>query len=89
MDVNTPLRIKINFNLDSANSTSRVYLGKSRAMISQLPGFFFSSYRQTAYSSPVLVTMDQYYRIMKETYDQGNNRVINKERKNNVLIIFN
>jgi hypothetical protein len=33
-------------------------------------GFFFSSYRQTALAnSPVVVSMDQYYRLMKDIYD--------------------
>lgn len=69
VDVSTPLKLNLDFRLDKSNSTTFVYLCKSRAMVSQTPGFLFSSYRQTAYFSPAIVSMDQYYRLMKETYD--------------------
>jgi hypothetical protein len=41
------------------------YLGYSRAMVSKMPGFFFSSYQQTAGGSVVVISMKQYYEMMQ------------------------
>jgi hypothetical protein len=41
------------------------YLGYSRAMVSKMPGFFFSSYQQTAGGSVVIISMKQYYEMMQ------------------------
>jgi len=37
-----------------------------------LPGFFYSSYRQTAYASSVIITMEQYQRLMETVFNGGN-----------------
>ena len=44
------------------------YLGDTRAMVSKAPGFVFSSYPQLAKWSPILVSMDTYYEMMKTTH---------------------
>lgn len=72
IDVDTPLMLTVRYKTRADSSSSIVYLCKVRAMISKMPGFFFSSYRQTANFSPVLITMDQFYRILNETYHGPN-----------------
>jgi len=74
VDVNTPLKLTLAYNVDSVNTSSIIYLCKARAMIQTFPGLLFSSYRQTASGSPVIVTMDSYYRMMKEMYYANPNR---------------
>jgi hypothetical protein len=44
------------------------YLAKARAMVSKVPGFFYSSYRQTAPTQSVLIRMDTYQDILKQAY---------------------
>lgn len=65
VDTKTPMKLFVNVK-DSGRIN---YLVKSRAMLNGLPGFAFSSYRHLAILSPVLVTMDTYYDIMKEGWD--------------------
>ena len=63
----TPLHLSVL----SWNGDARVandYLCKARALVVKLPGFFFSSYRQTAKLSSVVVPMEQYTRVMKDVY---------------------
>eukprot|EP01119_Soliformovum_irregulare_P011698 TRINITY_DN2957_c0_g2_i5.p1 TRINITY_DN2957_c0_g2~~TRINITY_DN2957_c0_g2_i5.p1 ORF type:complete len:779 (-),score=230.88 TRINITY_DN2957_c0_g2_i5:26-2362(-) len=74
VDTNTPLKLTLQYNVDSVNASTFIYLCKARAMIRSFPGLIFSSYRQTATGSPVIVTMDQYYRMMKNMYDANPNR---------------
>eukprot|EP01114_Cavostelium_apophysatum_P002845 TRINITY_DN1253_c0_g3_i1.p1 TRINITY_DN1253_c0_g3~~TRINITY_DN1253_c0_g3_i1.p1 ORF type:complete len:1241 (+),score=361.47 TRINITY_DN1253_c0_g3_i1:25-3723(+) len=68
VDVTTPLRLAVTYQIDDANSTQRVYLCKPRALIAAFPGFLFSSYRQTANHAPLILSMDQYYKVMKDVY---------------------
>jgi len=68
LDTSTPLKLSLSFSLDKVNTSRFIYLCKPRAMVRQFPGFFFSSYRQTAYASPILVSMDSYFRLYNETY---------------------
>lgn len=49
-------------------STRLYYLADTRAMVSKAPGYLFSSYTQTASRTPVLVSMDTYYELMKEAH---------------------
>jgi hypothetical protein len=69
------MKLSLSYVVDASNTTTIIYLLKARAMLQTFPGFFFSSYRQTATSSPVLITMDQYYRLMKDMYDGAPSRV--------------
>lgn len=60
--------LTVNYQTTANSYRSIVYLCKIRAMVSKMPGFFFSSYRQTANLSPILMTMEQFYRILNDTY---------------------
>jgi ABC-type antimicrobial peptide transport system permease subunit len=51
--------------------SSFFYLAKPRAMLSKMPGFLFSSYPQTVFRSPVIISMDNYYRLMKIAYNNS------------------
>ena len=42
------------------------YLCKARAMVSKVPGFFFSSYRVSAAIAPLLIRQDEYDRLMHD-----------------------
>ena len=42
------------------------YLCKARAMVSKVPGFFFSSYRVSASIAPLLIRQDEYDRVMRD-----------------------
>ena len=42
------------------------YLCKARAMVSKVPGFFFSSYRVSASIAPLLIRQDEYDRLMHD-----------------------
>jgi len=46
-------------------------LAQPRAVLSKLPGFFFSSYKQTASIAPLLVSMDSYDMLRKITHKQS------------------
>ena len=64
--LNTPLRVAIDY-VDARNSKVRFqYLGKVRAFVSKVSGYFFSSYQQTAKSSEVLVSTDNFMVWMHE-----------------------
>jgi len=65
VDTNTPMKLSVGVRDAPRNN----YLVKSRAMISSMPGFIFSTYRQAAILSPVLVTMPSFYRLMKDAWN--------------------
>jgi len=56
-DTDTPLKLRIQAQDSEGNRRSSIYLAKARAMMAKAPGFFFSTYSQTAANAPVLVTM--------------------------------
>lgn len=56
-DTNTPLKLRVQAQDSDGNRRSSVYLAKARAMMAKAPGFFFSTYSQTALNAPVLLTM--------------------------------
>ena len=60
--------LSVRYRVKADTYNTKVYLCKARAMLSKAPGFLFSSYRQTAALSPVLITMDNFYRILNDTY---------------------
>ena len=67
ISIDTPLHLHV----ESWNDWTYIqndYLLKSRAMVIKLPGFFFSSYRQTARMSSVAMGMPQFTRVMKDVY---------------------
>ncbi|EGC28601.1 hypothetical protein DICPUDRAFT_159955 [Dictyostelium purpureum] len=68
VDTNSPFNLNVRFKQYSNNYATLTLLAKGQAMVRMFPSFFFSSYSQTAYSSPVLVNNDEFYRIMKMVY---------------------
>ncbi len=60
ISVSTPLKVQVDVVDPQANVFTLWYAAKARALCNKLPGFFLSSYRQTANGSPVFVTMDTF-----------------------------
>jgi hypothetical protein len=89
VNLNSPFKLAIDYTIEQEESGTLIYLCKSRAMIKTFPGKvikvllyidlgfvgFFSSYRSTAQSSAVLISMDQYYRLMQDMYSGAKNLV--------------
>ena len=69
MDVETPLRLRVNVVSYNLEIQSFDYLAKTRALLSKVPGFFLSSYRQFAVGSPVFVNILQFEDLMKKVDD--------------------
>jgi hypothetical protein len=65
--ISTPLHLSVGSWGDGLALQSD-YLCKARAMLIKLPGFFYSSYRQTAWQSSVVIPMHQYARVMADIY---------------------
>jgi hypothetical protein len=65
VSISTPLHLSIR-SWNEGSVLQMDYLAKARAMIVKLPGFVFSSYRQTAGISSVIIAMDEYTRVMKD-----------------------
>eukprot|EP00698_Gefionella_okellyi_P021274 TRINITY_DN6854_c0_g1_i1.p1 TRINITY_DN6854_c0_g1~~TRINITY_DN6854_c0_g1_i1.p1 ORF type:complete len:1082 (+),score=291.51 TRINITY_DN6854_c0_g1_i1:95-3340(+) len=61
-----PLRTIIRFNINRQRTAETHYLAKPRAVLSKLAGFFFSSYQLLADDSPVIVSQDQFLRLMQD-----------------------
>ncbi len=55
-----PIKLFVNVRDAASNDVALWYLAKARAMCSKVPGFFMSSYRQTAIGSPVFVSLDNF-----------------------------
>jgi hypothetical protein len=60
----TPLTLAV----ENDQGFRRSYLAKARALLTKVPGFFFSSYRQTARGSAVLVRMDSYQTMLETAW---------------------
>lgn len=75
VDTSTPLRLSVDYFLEGTNSSRLSFLCKARGMVRQMPGFFFSSYRQTARGSAVLVSMDAYHRLQMDVYNGMDDRL--------------
>lgn len=66
--VGTPLRLTVEVDLGKFRDTQLVYLAKPRGLVSKLPGYFFSSYKQTAFFTTACVTMDWYSRFLRDAF---------------------
>lgn len=66
IDIGVPMRLETEIYLKEGKTSKKEYLAKVRAMLRKLPGFFYSSYRQTAGVSTTLITMDNYQRLFEE-----------------------
>lgn len=63
----TPLDLTVTQRIpDTTITNDQHYLGKARAMMSQMSGFFFSSYQPTVFLSSVLIREEQYARILND-----------------------
>eukprot|EP00033_Pygsuia_biforma_P001874 GCRY01002095.1.p1 GENE.GCRY01002095.1~~GCRY01002095.1.p1 ORF type:complete len:1063 (-),score=266.81 GCRY01002095.1:1135-4323(-) len=72
VSVNTPIDLTVRvFNPQPGESSVQHYLGAVRAMAQKLPGFWFSSYSLTASFSPLLVSMEQYNRLMEDANERS------------------
>ena len=64
VNTHTPLNlyVRTNYGYDIIGN----YLCKARAMVTKVPGFFYSSYRVSASISAVLIRQEQYDRLMQD-----------------------
>eukprot|EP00479_Gromia_sphaerica_P009090 TRINITY_DN3713_c1_g1_i1.p1 TRINITY_DN3713_c1_g1~~TRINITY_DN3713_c1_g1_i1.p1 ORF type:complete len:123 (-),score=17.43 TRINITY_DN3713_c1_g1_i1:182-550(-) len=44
---------------------------RTKAMVTKLPGFFFSSYESTATWSPIIITLDHYQKVLDMAYNSA------------------
>jgi len=65
VDTETPLRITVNLRGYNQEILGFDFLGKPRALLKKVPGYFMSSYKQFAYGSPVFTNLEEYERLMK------------------------
>ena len=68
LDTDTAVKMDVSARYIENYSVTLKYLVKMRAMVTKMSGFFFSSYRQTAFGSPLIVSMDQYQSIVDDIY---------------------
>ncbi|KAL0483814.1 hypothetical protein AKO1_014032 [Acrasis kona] len=65
-----PLQLRVfSHHPKTGESGGTDFIGKARALVYKVPGFFFSSYEVSAHNSPVLITWDTYLQIAKEAAD--------------------
>ncbi len=72
----SPLRFMLRIRDGTNEERTVLFLSKARAMCSKVPGFFMSSYRQTATNSPVFVSMKTYQEfttLVDETFAKTRN----------------
>jgi hypothetical protein len=56
--------------------TAKFYkLGRSHGLVSKMPGFYFSAYKQTAEVSSTIISIDKYIALTKQFYESVPNRV--------------
>eukprot|EP01104_Vermistella_antarctica_P011774 TRINITY_DN3326_c1_g2_i1.p1 TRINITY_DN3326_c1_g2~~TRINITY_DN3326_c1_g2_i1.p1 ORF type:complete len:1301 (+),score=387.68 TRINITY_DN3326_c1_g2_i1:217-4119(+) len=70
VDVKSPLKMQIEMHTYEHWDRKQVFLAKARAMVVKLPGFWYSSYRETAYDSPLIITEDTFQRFLSAVYEQ-------------------
>lgn len=61
----TPLRLTMSVRDSASQQRDFFFLAKARAMVRKLPGFFVSSYRQTATNSPVFLSMKAFSALLQ------------------------
>jgi ABC-type antimicrobial peptide transport system permease subunit len=67
IDTETPLLLTARYSLTLVNSTSAIYLAKAQGMIRKMAGeASYSSYRQLADNSRVIVSIDQYKLMLRQ-----------------------
>lgn len=64
VDTTTSARICLNYQLESTASCPYPFEADIKAMLTKIPGFFFMSYRQIAYSGAVLASHNDYKRML-------------------------
>lgn len=68
IDTDSPLKMDLYARYINHKIISIRYLLKIRAMVTKMSGFFFSSYRELAAGSPLLISMDQYQSIVDDIF---------------------
>ncbi|KAF2072454.1 hypothetical protein CYY_006230 [Polysphondylium violaceum] len=63
-DTNTPFSLVIKYKQFEGALNVLNLLSKPQSMVGMFPSFFFSTYSQTSWNSPVLVNIDEFYNIM-------------------------
>eukprot|EP00455_Lapot_gusevi_P003462 TRINITY_DN11415_c0_g1_i4.p1 TRINITY_DN11415_c0_g1~~TRINITY_DN11415_c0_g1_i4.p1 ORF type:complete len:879 (-),score=175.03 TRINITY_DN11415_c0_g1_i4:116-2752(-) len=72
IDLTTPLNMKITVASSASGKVVVDYMCKPRAMVRKLPGFVYSSYRQTVRISPLLIRMPQYEALWRQIHALAN-----------------
>lgn len=68
IDTSSPIKMEISAHYTKHKTMTIKILMKIRSMVTKMSGFFFSSYRELAISSPLLLSMDQYQGILDDIY---------------------
>jgi len=71
IDTNTPLDLAVRqAEFPGVFRTTFHWMAKARGMASKVPGFFFSSYKPTAFFTSTLIREDQFKAILDAFYDR-------------------
>jgi hypothetical protein len=60
---------RVRYYRDEQNVSEYFALARTHGLVSKMPGFFFSSYRQTAGGAPTVCTLDLFQKISKRLFD--------------------
>jgi ABC-type antimicrobial peptide transport system permease subunit len=82
IDSSSPVRLQVAVQVSKFTRTNVVYLAKVRAMLKKLPGFFFSSYKQTASFTSALVSMTQYQKLFMDAFYIKRNESARRNEQN-------
>ncbi|KAN0018407.1 hypothetical protein ACTFIU_011023 [Dictyostelium citrinum] len=72
VNTDSPFNLDIEYKQYSNAVNHITLLAKGQSMVRMFPSFFFSTYSQTSYGSPILVNDDEFYRIMQMVYSVTN-----------------
>ncbi|KAN0044893.1 hypothetical protein ACTA71_006419 [Dictyostelium dimigraforme] len=72
VDTDSPFNLDIEYKQYSNAVNHMTLLAKGQSMVRMFPSFFFSTYSQTSYGSPILVNDNEFYRIMQMVYSVTN-----------------
>jgi len=73
VDTDTPLIMRMTYNkLNSTDYRALYLMCKPRAMLQGLEGFSFSKYKSMEFSSPMIVSIDQYQKLLKLALQHSN-----------------
>ncbi|KAK5577019.1 hypothetical protein RB653_001956 [Dictyostelium firmibasis] len=76
VNTDSPFNLDIEYKQYSNAVNHITLLAKGQSMVRMFPSFFFSTYSQTSYGSPILVNDNEFYRIMTMVYSVTNDPTV-------------